>query len=982
MEATKRRVDSEIADFESKLNSQTVQIERGIDIGMFKEVVGLPGSGVQSFVYLDSEYLATGMSEQQDHLKQLHSSTISRQVRNEQRRGKFIREFEYADGCESIKRANEEVLSQLFIASMAESDEQNTYEIVSKKKTICGANYVNRLKLIDELDARNLMRIEEHSLANMRVEVEEVAQLKYASQMERVQVCNEAYTAAYDRSIVEEMERIIDKVLDATVWVLSCKEMGCIRSVDATFPSYVFADALSLFASPLDSFIALPFPYEKQLRSNYSEARFFIDASVMSAVAQCDDVDDIQTQVNVAALRQANSAIALANTNSFIRDIACASVGVDSSPDRDEKIAESLSTSLSLSKPHSTRLAVPPAFLFDTQAKHLLGEIIVAVAKEIPSPPLPRVPDDPSAVKIILIGSSSLARRNTADYLSKTFGLEKLSLQCAISKLIASVNTYPTELSSIADALTSGEMLSPSQSVSLVVHELIALRQVEGYKGFVLFDFPTSVEETVALLEALSGVDYNTRVPHPSDNASIYAAPTPFEKSYYSVATSGISAIFSLNATLPQLVVDNVSSRIDLETSSVVYLSNVESVDYLVENFTEGESKFTIGVEARHREHALEPVLALLSTAGLCSSIEVGPEGQLGEGALALVTRTIIALTNSKSDERFEDGMLDGVSSLSIEGASAAGESQVDDEVLKTGTCAIEAGEQEAVLGGDSIAHSLVESTTDVAQVSLEVAPLEVVEHSVAPKLALILRSLWQSAEEQSIVTTTSFFKSLCEVRLLSLVRRRLAHDVLHSMLSRNDDKHVLIGRFCDEYNQIDHDFRFDTDFKAEWSLRVLQLRDSMFRGARLRRTEAENSLAQIAGDGVISATKHRLNCEVASLLQAEMNRFNVALHLIFDFTKSVVGVSVTEKYSNELEETLKGAFDAEPSPSAGSKTSVKAKDTKKDDKKGKKGEEAEAVPFRVAVPKTIITDKLFDTPVAAVEDDKKGTKGAAASKV
>ena len=91
----------------------------------------------------------------------------------------------------------------------------------------------------------------------------------------------------------------------------------------------------------------------------------------------------------------------------------------------------------------------------------------------------------------------------------------------------------------------------------------------------------------------------------------------------------------------------------------------------------------------------------------------------------------------------------------------------------------------------------------------------------LSPQLAVALNKLWSASEVQSNKALISFFDALRTIRYQLLQRRRSANDVLSAMLVSKDNRQAMLEEFREEFNQIDEDFRFDADCKAELHLRV-----------------------------------------------------------------------------------------------------------------------------------------------------------------
>jgi hypothetical protein len=363
-----------------------------------------------------------------------------------------------------------------------------------------------------------------------------------------------------------------------------------------------------------------------------------------------------------------------------------------------------------------------------------------------------------------------------------------------------------------------------------------------------------------------------------------------------------------------------------MESSETIYLTkDVSSLQLLTEQFTPGESKFTFGVEVDSRQRLRGSMDILLADTHLVHSICVNTDGTLTDESTLIITDVLGAFVDEMDIQTVSLTLDDGSNAI-IADSSLIESSTVDPPSQDEST---------AVPGEPVTEHSLgsMESRSSIVAEAVESVAAQPVTHVTAPcpvpqRLAEVLSSLWTQVEAQSLASSESFFSALKEIRLISVVRRRLANDALHSFFIRPDQNNALVGHFIDEYNAFDYDFRYDTDFKSELCLRALELRAALFLIAKQRKSKAEDAMSQVAGDGMVAVYLHRVHSEGAALLQAELNRFIVALHLILDFTKAVCGRFATDRYNNDLEETLRGEFDAEQS-TAGKGGKDKGKDSK-----------------------------------------------------
>jgi hypothetical protein len=106
--------------------------------------------------------------------------------------------------------------------------------------------------------------------------------------------------------------------------------------------------------------------------------------------------------------------------------------------------------------------------------------------------------------------------------------------------------------------------------------------------------------------------------------------------------------------------------------------------------------------------------------------------------------------------------------------------------------------------------------------------------------------------------------------------------------------------------------------------LRNLDLCDTLAKLSESHKKEAEEYIKKLSLDSAVSIMLHRCRyyiiinfygcsellcfsprCESSAYIQGEIDRFYTALHLLFDFTKSVMGFEYQSRIATELEVTL-----------------------------------------------------------------------------
>jgi len=130
----------------------------------------------------------------------------------------------------------------------------------------------------------------------------------------------------------------------------------------------------------------------------------------------------------------------------------------------------------------------------------------------------------------------------------------------------------------------------------------------------------------------------------------------------------------------------------------------------------------------------------------------------------------------------------------------------------------------------------------------------------------------------------------------------------LNSLISSSKQKvssQQLFQQFFEEFNQIDSNYRFDSDCIAELHLRNLELNEFLNQQNKLIYNEGNELISTILNDGSLVLLVHRVYSEGISLIQAQLHRFHMVLHILFDYSKAFMPFNQQNKFENELEVCL-----------------------------------------------------------------------------
>jgi hypothetical protein len=171
--------------------------------------------------------------------------------------------------------------------------------------------------------------------------------------------------------------------------------------------------------------------------------------------------------------------------------------------------------------------------------------------------------------------------------------------------------------------------------------------------------------------------------------------------------------------------------------------------------------------------------------------------------------------------------------------------------------------------------------------------------------LAISLARLWALVESQSTARSVSYYDAVRSVRFNVVQRRRICFDVINTQMVCMDDRQEIFDKFTASFNSFSDNLRFDPDIIAELHLQTVELGDTLYQLCATRKAKLEESIQSMSNDAANKVAIHRVRCEAAALIESHASRFFVALHLLFDCSKSAKTFAYNNKVGNELEVTL-----------------------------------------------------------------------------
>ena len=431
--------------------------------------------------------------------------------------------------------------------------------------------------------------------------------------------------------------------------------------------------------------------------------------------------------------------------------------------------------------------------------------------------------------------------------------------------------------------------------------------------GFIIEDFPTTKNQALLLVQALSGINYEEKMPQAGDKASPYAPLMPYEDMAYDISLCGLDTVLFLESAehsgIQSTLEEIFSVRMNLDTNEIVYLKpgNEGTAENLEELRGIRNPVHTSIIDIALTNEGSQDLHQFLSKIGTLKQFDLGQYNSLSEGASVAARLMLLQDAQVSSDGQHSATDGSGVDNLNVLLDKVA---ITNDAIIPNLAANEENVRTDNLVDGSAMSGAKISDLTIVTD-STPHTPMSLTYTQLPLKLAVALTDMWAAAENQSMEAGRSFFNSLRDCRYQMVQRRRVVHDALSSLQVRLDYRQEVFDEFVSGFNAIDDDFRFDPDCAAELHLRSLELRETLLTACDSRKRESELLVSRAAVDGIAALFIHLSECEGAAILQAEYNRFIISLNLLFDYTKSMASYDRTKRTLNLLEETLFVSEDA-----------------------------------------------------------------------
>ena len=970
-----------IDEFEEKLRNEIFPPDPDLQntVGKaFKSFGGGDDTDIPPLTSMNKEFLDAGLEHSRKKLKEHHEELMHTQKIHNRRRLKFFSGSESSHMQFLRLKSESEIIEQLLKPSHSEVHADNARQEILLAVSMAKENADNRNLLVSELDEVAEERCGNIITEKASREFNWIVQPRTSAQIDLLEACKTAEASARSQETIDTAEDTLSKILDLTDFVCWTRDFTANfqgqtfgkEGAEIMLPENLWRDAVQLFTSNLP--MPPPIPYTKVIneteelpfRLNY-KPKFTDSKWLFKGTFTSNDILSFESTD-----KSASTMLATSDKDDFVSSLVqCVS-------------EEAVEPGQGLeSNPDDTSTSLPPDWVIASPPDYFLGEAIVAIRcamdpiLEDPEPPIV-FPHD--VLRLSICGQSETARKALSAQLKEDYGIEILIVEnlvteaSKIGKDLSSdieMSAYESLCQKAYKLVACGESISDQVYVDLIFAKLQELVDSEAFKGFVLEDFPRTRRQGQLLLLALSGIDYCKQKPHPTDRSSILAPPMPVSKPSYDVSKCGLDGVLGLESDLNRIITEKVSARKELKTGKIVYVDDsCSDVSTLAELYEPLNQPMTVGADLKMSDDLLCELKNFYCGLNLWNTFSAADFGEDQSLAVA-VSKKVMTLYPDKLKNYPEPQVVEP-------------EVPVADETTAEGTTpeadASAEDSPESQPEPEPAVEAAAESEGEVAEPALVKPPQR--RLTVPLQLSMALDRIWNTAEESFVEGAVETFSCLRDVRYQMLQRYRATFNVVNSLIIRKDTKQALFEEFRDEkfnsidrdlqqYDNIERDFRFDTDMMYEFYLRAIEFRCKIQNVTDVRQTEAKEKITEISKDGIILALVHRSRCEAAAMIQVELDRFNAACHIIFDTSKTLCKFNHEKKKGNVLEETLSADTDESEGADAGKGGKDKGKD------KGKGKGDGPPVPYRpVLAPNILDTELMATVPTyqEPVEEDPK----------
>lgn len=574
--------------------------------------------------------------------------------------------------------------------------------------------------------------------------------------------------------------------------------------------------------------------------------------------------------------------------------------------------------------------------------EYVLGQIIkhcrLVVDPLSPPKPQPDMPTPP--LRIVLIGRPFVGRETQGRLLAQRYNLKMIATE---ELLTVALGNDECQLGHDAlRLLQCGKEVTDEIYVQLVIREIKSICFQNGripdtsncdlYAGWVLSDFPNTLQQAQLLEKFLSGYDPENSKPSSNDRASKItpsivqtgnaeppAAPLTGKSGIDLVVHIGVGRADTYKRCLGQLC--------DIENGDTYHMFYQPPPEDSVfrHRLRQAEnsiiSSSDISLYAAYSDSCLDDmqpwyndfgILEYLNGSGckeeeLCSKMNDLVEGILSQRAKAGQEAQDRSREERERDELSEEEFRQRLWTVQSDlelvkmEVAAAQEALQEAEANKSNKEEIQALQDVLQEKNDhvQVIRNLIMSIKQEKKLNTEKRD-EVA--SISSNECLRLSQMWNTAEQ---IYCTCLLKSFDSIRRIRDEVGNYFDKVVNEFaifLRRPDEKQAILNAFVLDFNQNDLDLRYDDAVKSEFHFRVDTLSDNLWGVIERKADTMENDISQLQEDTTVEDFIASLLKSYLAIIQAECDRFHTATLMLQDASHCIAGtqkVQYGDKHSD-----------------------------------------------------------------------------------
>lgn len=175
------------------------------------------------------------------------------------------------------------------------------------------------------------------------------------------------------------------------------------------------------------------------------------------------------------------------------------------------------------------------------------------------------------------------------------------------------------------------------------------------------------------------------------------------------------------------------------------------------------------------------------------------------------------------------------------------------------------------------------------------------VDVQIPSEFEIVLATLWENAEETYVTDMKQLFFVNRVIRNAIVVYITYVSDNMQYFIQRPDFKQIHLFKFQKAYNEIDSDMRNDQELKSEIHCRIVEFREKLWKICDARMKEAEQERLRIIEENWMTNQICEVTNNSINRFQLEINRFADTLQFITDYyTACITKVPSEQKFEKK----------------------------------------------------------------------------------